>query len=370
MRNFYKIIVFSLLTLSLSLSHAFATDLKIGLSLPLSGDRKNFGEQFLIGAQLAVQLQTAHKVDLFVVDDGCDESLGELAATDLAERQPHIVTGYLCNETSYIAANILRVSNTPILIAGAQSERLTKDRTRQEWQLWRLSPSDKEEAEIAAQILSHKWSNEPYAIVDDGTVLGRTLSDIFKAKMEDQNLSAHFVDTFRPTQSTQARLVRRLARAGVKNVFVGGGAEDIALIAQNAQQLNIPLQVVGTNSLSVLPYLNEENRPPNGLLAVLRRDSTLIKEEEMNANAALKELTTTLSTRNITPEDYIFRGFAAMQLSLKAASSGNVSEIKNALNSQNFSTILGDVKFSENGENTLSPYALYQWQDNAFLKLN
>lgn len=337
---------------------SMAKHLRIGLSLPLSGVAQKLGEQFLIGAKIAIQHHTNHTIELEVLDDGCQKDLGELAATEFSTSNINIVTGFLCNEPSYAAATILRDQKIPILIAGAQSERLTKDREREEWNIWRLSPGDNAAAITAAKELSRLWINSPFAIVDDGTVHGRTLVDAFRVQMEDLGLKAHFSDTFRPTQSTQARLVRRLRKAGIQKVFIGGGAEDIAMIARNAHDLKINLDITGSEVLSVLPFLPIKQRAPNGVSAILRNDAQLLESS--------KVLTDAIIAQDIAPEDFMYRGYAAIQVAIEAIGETN-QDTMSSLKAKTFQTINGNVKFSNTGENIISPYALFTWNGEAFL---
>lgn len=352
-----RLISLTFLSFCLAAGFSQAQSRRIGLSLPLSGANEKLAVQFLKGAQLAVNLHnTSHPIaiDVLPVDDGCSKEVAQLAADELLAAQPpiNIVTGFLCNEAAYAAAGAFKDASLPILVAGAQSIRLSSDREREDWKVWRLSPSDKELAVKAAQILSNRWIGQPYAIVDDGTVHGRTLADEFRTAMEDAGLPPQFNDNFRPTQSTQARLVRRLRKAGVTNVFVGAAAEDITMIFKNSQELGIPLEIVGSDVMSILAYLPEDRRPSPGLLAVLEKVGSFNKHSI--------ELTETLIANDVEPEPYIYRGFAAMQIAIDAIGDTHQDTISN-LSLKNFETVLGSISFTQKGENALSPYALFQW---------
>ena len=345
------------LTLSFPLQ---AETLRIGLSLPLSGNAEKLGRQFLAGANLATGVHNTfspRKIQLVMADDGCNDELGKLAAHNILAAKPDLVVGYLCNEPAYIAASKFRTAKLPILIAGAQSDRLIKDREHAEWRLWRISPGDSELAKKAGEIFSVKWQNRSFAIVDDGTVHGRTLADDFRAVMEEAGHKPQFNDTFRPTQSTQARLVRRLKKAGVTHVFVAADAEDIAMIATNANELGIALEIAGSQVLSILPFLPKDRHPPAGLLALLQLDGSI--------NRYATNLTAELQEKGIDPEPYVYRGYAAMQVAIDAVSNSTERTIAN-LNSKTFSTVLGPVKFSPDGANQISPYALFKWQGDGF----
>ncbi|MGB7287057.1 MAG: ABC transporter substrate-binding protein [Salaquimonas sp.] len=333
---------------------------KIGLSLPLSGTASRLAQQFLIGANLALKVHnqnSSSQLEMVTADDACDAEIAKLAAKEMIAAKVGIVTGLLCNEAAKTIATQLVDSQIPLLVAGARSERLIKDRERERWNLWQLSPGDNDASSYAAETLSKSWTGEPYAIVDDGTVYGRNTADAFRAVMEENGLPPQFTDTYRPTQSTQARLVRRLRRAGITHVFIGGAAEDLALIASNSKELDIPLQIAGGETLSIVPFLKDEFQPPDGLLAIT---------EKIAINPQLSpELIALFETENIEPETHVLTGYQAIEVAAQAL--GNNSQMTGqALAGIQFETILGPVSFDVSGKNSAEQYELYVWKNKQF----
>lgn len=336
---------------------------RIGLSLPLTGNAAKPGAHFLTGARIAVELHNDEvtatggtPVELAIADDGCDAELARLAADEIAASNPALITGFLCNDVARLFAEQFKNTGIPIVVAGARSAQLPKDAEREGWNLWKISPEDGDSAEYAAEMLSQRWSGLPFALVDDGTVLGRTQVDTFREAMAEKGLEPQFTDNFRPGQSTQARLVRRLAKAGTRNVFVGGSAEDIAMIARNAKELNIQLVVVGGETLSILPYLSEEDQAPAGLLAIL------YNEGPMPGASILRRV---LTEREIVEEDNMLEGFAAMQVAIAAAAATPAETTAN-LRSGTFDTATGIVTFNPDHTNAISPYGLFRWDGQQF----
>lgn len=337
-----------------------SAQLKIGLSLPLSGPVEKLGHQFLAGAKLklAEHNETSREpVGLSVADDRCDGGVAKLSADELRQSGAGLITGILCNQVAFELAETLKQSTIPLLIAGARAPRLTIDRQRKGWHLWRLAPADTEAAVVAANVLSARWASAPYAIIDDGTAYGRGLTDQFRAAMEEAGLPPQFQDNFRPTQSTQARLVRRLRRAGTARAFIGAGAEDVAMIARNADELGIAIGIVAGDALSVLPFLPQEIWPPDGLTAVLARHEV--------ASTVPQALAARLEEAAIDPEPYAIKGYQAMEVALHALRPDK-SETARLLQSETFDTALGPVKFDETGANTVPVHALFVWQNGMF----
>ena len=337
-----------------------AAQLKVGLSLPLSGPVEKLGRQFLAGAQLKLEehnRQAETPVELAIADDRCDGDVAGLSADELRQSGAGLITGILCNAVAFELADAFKQSAIPLLVAGARAPRLTIDRQRKGWHVWRLAPSDTEAAIIASRELSRQWASSPYAIIDDGTAYGRGLADQFRTAMEEAGLPPQFQDNFRPTQSTQARLVRRLRRAGTAKAFIGAGAEDVAMIARNSAELEIPLEIAAGDALSVLPFLPQEQWPPDGLHAVLARHEV--------AATIPQQLAARLEQAEIDPEPYALAGYQAMEVALQALQPG-ATDTAGRLNGETFATVLGPVKFDETGANTIPVHTLFEWRGGAF----
>ena len=214
----------------------------IGISLPLGGDYARLSGYFLDGAKLALeQSGRAQDIKLVVADDGCDEEIGKLAIDDLKARSPAIITGFFCNAPVRLAAEAFKPLGTPILVAGARSPRLLKDKNKEEWNLWRIAADDDAGPRAAAAAISSLWRDRAFALVDDGTIYGRTYVDRMRVVLDELGTPAQFLDTFRAAQSSQAGLLRRLQRSGVNAAFVASAsADDLLVIAKNLKSLEIP----------------------------------------------------------------------------------------------------------------------------------
>jgi branched-chain amino acid transport system substrate-binding protein len=331
---------------------------KIGLSLPITGSASLLAKQFLRGARLAVDtLAPGGEVELVVADDGCDADIGELAEADLRNAGVSIVTGLLCDAPAFAAAKAFHRKAVPVIVAGARSERLMKDAEKSNWNVWRMAPSDSDAARAATNALSQRWAKRPWALVDDGTVYGRTFADDFRNRMEEAGLPPQFTDTYRPARSNQISLIHRLQRSGVSAAFIAGAPEDFAIIAGNAKEKGLDLELAGGPPLDLLPWIEQASLVPDGALAVITPDPSSLP--------TAKDLTLVLEKRGIEPEPYVYLGYAALQLAL-AARRGDPAETTRALENTVFHTVLGNVDFDETGRNRVNPYHLYIWQGSGF----
>ncbi len=341
---------------------ALAQTRTIGLSLPLSGNASGLAQQFLAGAELALEKPAKGRdVQLVAVDDGCDGAIATLAAQDLQTAGADLVTGFLCNEAVAPSASLFKESGVPLLVAGARSHQLLKDAEKEEWNIFRIAPDDRMAADAAFRELSVRWAGIPWAVIDDGTVYGRTLADELRVRMEEAGHPPAFADNFRPAQSTQAGTIRRLQRAGVSAAFVAGEADDVAILWTNARDFDSKVEIAGGEALEALQWSPGALQVPDGLLAILQADPALLPP----ARAIAGEL----AAAGLSPEPYVLLGYASIEIAL-AALGATPAETVSRLQDGSFETVTGTVSFDATGQNARNPYSLHVWRDGRFTEVS
>jgi ABC-type branched-subunit amino acid transport system substrate-binding protein len=115
-----------------------------------------------------------------------------------------------------------------------------------------------------------------------------------------------------------------------------------------------------SEQLAVLPFLEENQSMPENLKVIMQ---TVPVSFETAA-----ELTAQLKALNIAPTRAIYEGYAAIQIALSALGK-SYAETADNLSTNKHETILGSVKFDQNGKNIENPYRLHRWQDGTLKPL-
>lgn len=326
----------------------------IALFAPLTGDYQEIGKQFKLGAELALK-DADSEHELKMIDTACDGTIASDRISEIDATEISIMAGFYCNDAATAVASKFADTSTPLLITGARSVRLIKDRDRESWNLWRMSPGDDYPTVVSASAILERWKNKPFALVDDGTIYGRTFSDTLRSRLSEADLEPQFSDTFRAAQSTQAGLLRRLQRSGVTAAFIASATtEDMTTIARDAAQLDIDLEIITTEAMMVLPFLEEAQTIPAGLKVIGWPQPTSSRLEAILQNS------------DIRSELAIYQGFATVEIVLAALAS-SPEETTARLSSQSFNTVLGKVRFNPNGSSSFNPYRLLEWNGNALV---
>ncbi|MBS9720309.1 branched-chain amino acid ABC transporter substrate-binding protein [Tianweitania sp. BSSL-BM11] len=332
----------------------------IGVAAPLSGSSSLLGQQLRNGAEAAAKAMTDRPITLEVQDDLCTAEGGATAARHFVEMKADFVIGFLCTDAINAAMPFLSQAGIPVVTPGVRTNSLTDNREKTGWPIYRIAPRDDAEEQAVAGLLLPLWRDTLFAIVDDGTIYGRNLAESFRSAAEATGLKPTFVDTFRPQLENQIGLVGRLKRAGATHVFVGGDREDVAIMGRDAQQLDYDLTLAGGEALRAATV---NTLPAVGTLMIAPPDWS---------TEATTETLLQLRTAGIEPEGYVMPGYAAVEIAAKAIADAAAKgkSARSILDTEDFSTAIGTIRFNEQGDLAANPYRLYRFDGSQFVGLD
>ncbi|SJZ49349.1 branched-chain amino acid ABC transporter substrate-binding protein [Consotaella salsifontis] len=328
---------------------AMAASVTVGVAAPLSGPSAVLGEQVLDGAKAAASRLSdgGDSITITSADTECSAEGGRNAAQALASQKVVAVIGFLCTESIEAALPVLEEAAIPTLDVGVRANGITDKREKTGHLVWRLAPRADRQAEALADVLSKRWRDTPFGLVDDGTIYHRGLSDAVRLRLETMGMKPATIDTFRPAEEKQFGLVRRLQRTGVTNFLIAGDRPDVAIIARDASSLGLDLTIVGGESLFDEPSVDAPL--PTGVTAI-------------GPQIGFPDLA---APDSVEAEGHFGLSYAAVEIAAQVAETGE--SIEQALNGTAFSTSLGTVRFSANGDSDLDLTRIYRWDGSRFV---
>ena len=332
---------------------ARADENKIGIAAPLSGSFSMLGEQLIKGARQA----HPNTASLIIADDSCSAEGGKQAADIFIKENVSLVTGFLCSEALEAALPLLQQNHIPVLSSGVQERTLTEKRKPASLPVFRLSTGMKKEVAAIGSALGSLWKQEAFAVIDDGTIEGRELAAGVLHALKEQQLEPVFTDTYRPGLDNQSALVSRLRRAGASHVFVGGQADDAAAIAHSAQSLNYPLIIAGGSLLNTAaPDIK------------LSTDTYMVAPLSPDNLKSAQDFRQTMIRKGEIVETTLTAGFASLQIADQAIARAQekLVPIAEVLNSAAFETVLGTIRFNQNGMRSDNPNRLHRFNGQNF----
>jgi branched-chain amino acid transport system substrate-binding protein len=348
-------VIAALLSLMALTAESRAAGVTIGVVAPQGGTFASLGAQIFAGANFQIQ-QAGDTV--VPINETCQDNSGQAIADALIAAKVQIAIGFLCSETLEGALPKLKDASIPAITVSVRSRILMEDSLKNGWPLFRLGPQDSDEAAKIIQIILQQWTASPIALIEDGTIHGRELTEAVRNALEENGLKPVFTDTYRPGQEQQIGLVRRLKRAGATKVFIGGDRNDVATIARDAKAENIPLDILSGDAMRAA---NQPLALADGVRAVAIPEYALLPDTAATVAA--------LRAAGIEPEGYVLPAAAAALIASQAvqAAMAEGKPVAEKLISTEFHTPIGPVTFTPAHELSQNPYRLLEWRGDAFV---
>ncbi|TCU31677.1 amino acid/amide ABC transporter substrate-binding protein (HAAT family) [Rhizobium azibense] len=346
------IAAFSMLFLAAAESNA--AGVTIGVVAPQGGDLQQLGGQIFAGANYQI---TKDGNTIVTINEPCEENSGAAIADALVNAKVQVAIGFLCSETLESALPKLKDANIPAITVSVRARILMEDALKNGWPLFRLAPADGAEAARIIEAILNDWEAAPIALIEDGTIHGRELTEAIRNALEEKGLKPVFTDTYRPGQDQQIALVRRLKKAGATKVFVGGDRADVAVIARDAAAERIPLAILGGDAMRAA---NQPLPLPDGVRAVTMPEYDTLQPAQATAAA--------LRAQGIEPEGYVLPAAAAAAVAQQAVTAATTEgkTVAEKLVGTTFATPIGDLTFTAGQELSENPYRLLEWRRGTF----
>ncbi|KPF44199.1 branched-chain amino acid ABC transporter substrate-binding protein [Rhizobium sp. AAP43] len=352
-----KRLTLTLLLLGSCLVPASAQQLTLAIVAPKSGNFESLGNQVRQGAQLAAG---SLSISLIEIHEPCTEGSGPVLAEQIAKSGAKAAIGFLCSESLVGGLPVLAEAKIPAITLSVRWKGMMEDALKNGWPFFRLGPHSDSEAQKLTEIILRDWKGEAIALVEDGTIRGRELTEAIRIALEERGLKPVFVDTFRPGQENQLALIRRLRNAGATRVFAGADRNDVAIMARDAAAEVAPMKFLGGDAI----------RAPNEPVA-LQEGVLAVGLAEKPAGPSAAAITEALAAGRIPAEGYVVPAHAAVTLLADALgiSSAMGTPLAETLVGTDFKTALGPIRFGDDHELAVNPYQLMEWRGGDFVPI-
>ncbi|MGI9355357.1 MAG: ABC transporter substrate-binding protein [Rhizobiaceae bacterium] len=352
-----RILLFLILSFIGTLTHAQDV---IGLSLPLTGRFSPVADRIEFGAMAAINKLKADGRDIRVMllDDGCSERNMPKVVEQLRVERVKIVVGPVCFDIAkQIAASMNGEGRavTPVIALNTRNPLLQRYRKIDSLPLFELGNAPDAEARAVVKHILPRFHGRPFAILDDGSVYGRGLADQVRLLAQEIGLIPVENTNFRPLQTTQTSVLRRLKRSGVEALFVAASPEDIVTISSDLRSLQYNW-IVGTGEAAqLLPFALNADSVPDELMMVRPIDLP---------TQTVAPLLRKFKDEKGDVEDTLMLGHALIEIAAAA-----VDDDSSKLDDGTFDTIIGPIHFGADGRAMPTPFGLYRWRGGMFSRV-
>jgi len=357
------------LALGLALARPASADMNIAVVGPLSGAYASFGEQMKAGAELAVQDINAaggvlgQKIKLTASDDACDPKQAVAVANKLAADKVIFVAGHFCSGSSIPASSVYAEEGIIQISPASTNPKLTDERAGPN--VYRVCGRDDQQGGVAGAYLKKNFGDKRIAIVHDKQAYSKGLADETRKAMNAAGLKEVMYETITPGEKDYNALVSKLKQAKVDILYYGGYHTEAGLIVRQMRNQGMNTILVSGDALVTADYWKITGPAGEGTLMTFSPDP--------RNNSAALELVKRFRANKVEPEGYVLYTYAAIQAwkaAVEKAGKTDSDAIIKALNSTEFSTVIGKFKFDGKGDPNLPPYAFYRWSKGRYRQIN
>lgn len=312
--------LFSVILSSATMSAAWAEQLKLGVSLPLSGSASLAGTSIREGIDFAIKKANANggvfgeDVKVFIEDDEGNPTKGVTAVRKLIEQDG--VVGISGTYVSAVAAAQLKVAKeykVPMISAGSTSSAVTDANTAGDPWFFRAFPGSTTQAMQTAKDTLGKLSAKTVVVLFENSIYGKSLADEFKLNYEGMGGKLLSMEAYNPGEKDFYSALTNVRAQAPEAIYIAGLMDSGAQIIKQAGELGVQTQIVGSGSM-MSDKLIELAGPASEGFAV----SSMFEPSTPNVHGAefAKEFR---AAYNKEPDVYNAIGFDSIGLLMEAA---------------------------------------------------
>jgi branched-chain amino acid transport system substrate-binding protein len=347
---------------------AVQAEILIGVAGPMSGQYAWSGEQFRIGADMAVQTINAaggvlgEQVILISADDAADPEQAVAVANKLIGDGVVFVAGHWASGASIAASKVYEQAGVLMISPSSTNPKLTDEGGPN---VFRVCGRDDRQGVVAGNYLADSWAGKKIAIFHDGTAYGEGLAEETQKQLHKRGVTETIYDDFAPGEVDYSPVISRLKDAGIDVLFVGGYATEAGLMIREARDLDFDLQLVSGDTMSTSDFWLITGPAGEGTRFTFFPDP--------RSNPKNADLVEEFRALGVEPDGYTLYSYAAVQTwaqAIEQAGSLKLYEAIAALRSNEFDTVLGTLDFDDKGDITDPGFAWYTWANGEYVPLD
>jgi len=367
-KNLFKnlMIAFGLATMpSLAVAQE---EILIGVAGPITGPVAAFGEQMRRGAEMAVADINARggvlgkKLRLVIGDDVCDPRQAVAVANDMVKRGVVFVAGHFCSSSSIPASAVYAAEGILQITPSSTNVILTDDAAKKGWTtVMRTCGRDDKQGDFAGKWLAKNFANANVAILHDKSAYGKGLADETKKNMNAAGLREKMFEAYNANERDFSALISKMKRDRITVVYVGGYHNDIGLLARQAAEQGLKINIIGGDALNSSDFWAISGPAGTG---------TRFSDASSALNLpAAKPVVDKFRSQGYEPEGYTLSTYAAIQswaAGVTKANSFDGKKVAAALRGMSVDTVIGTLGWDAKGDLKNPTYAWFIWKDGKF----
>lgn len=349
-------------------------DVIVYVAVPLSGFQANGGQTVLGGVRLAAEQINrsggllGHRVVVRPLDDESDSEVA-VAQVDtiqaaLAQGETVLgVIGHLNSGQTLAAMERYRNMDLVVITPTASEQSLTE---RGYDNFFRINANDSVQAAVVASFLTNNLEARSVAVIHNDTEYGRGLASSTVKELESRGAAVAVNLEVAEGQSLYQQEVNRVGEARPDAIFYAGYEIEAPYLRAALVESRLDMPMLASDGAFLAATIDESAGTAEGMYV-----SAFAPSPRNVADAKWFEAYQAVEYRN--PDTYSVNGYVAMQTLAAAvhrADSFERDDVAAALRGRDVETLLGDLRFEQNGDLVDPQIWIYQVQDSEFVQVD
>jgi len=273
-----------------------------------------------------------------------------------------MVAGHYCSGSS-IPASKVYADEGILQISPASTNPDYTDKGS--WNTFRVCGRDDQQGQVAGAYLAAHYKGEKVAILDDNSAYGKGLADQTRAAMNAAGLKEVLDEHYVAGEKDYSALISRMKQAGIQVIYIGGYHTEAGLIARQAKEQGLNVQIVSGDALATDQFAAIAGPAGDGFMFTFPPDPRL--------NPAAAQVVNEFKTTGYNPEGYTLYTYAAIQIwaeAVKKAGTTDGRKVAAALKANGpWTSVIGNISFNAKGDITQPAYVFYVWKGGKYAQM-
>ncbi|MFH1514015.1 MAG: branched-chain amino acid ABC transporter substrate-binding protein [bacterium] len=349
------------------------TVIKIGLIGPLTGDIAAMGQGMKNGATLAIEQANERpeakekniEFRLFPVDDRGDPKEAVNGANQLIS-DPNVmgVVGHLNSGCSIPASQVYAKKDMVMISPASTNPKLTLQGLPN---VFRVCTTDNVQGSFAADYLYNDQQVRNVAVIHDKTPYGQGLAEEFQKRFEADGGKILSFNGVQLGDKDFKALLTRIKGSKPEIIYFGGMYQEGGLMIKQAKELGITGILMGGDGIFSPEFIKVGGAATEGTLAsMIGAPPELIP----SAQAFIESYKTKYPNTAFQPYDAYTYDATAMIVDAVLNVGKDRKAIVDYIRNVNYSGVIGDTKFDENGDTLNKIITIYIVKEGNFVPMD
>jgi branched-chain amino acid transport system substrate-binding protein len=337
---------------------------RIGIAGPMTGDQAKMGMDFKNGASLAVEEWNSEggvlgmKIKMITSDDQHDPKQAVSLANKMVNDGVVGVIGHFNSSCSIPASDVYNRAGIPMITPGSTNPQLTEKGYRG---VLRVCGRDDQQGRVGADFVSNYLNLKNVAILHDKTTYGQGLADEFRKSLGN-NVNVVFYGSIVQGDKDFKTVLTSVKTKKPELIFFGGIYPEAGLLVKQAREIGLNVNFMsgdGTIDPKFIEIAGASNA--EGTYLTFSPDPKNIP----SARGFIEKYRSKYG--EIGPYSiYAYDAANILLTAIKETGSTDSKAIIEKLHSMEFDVALGNIRFDEKGDVTVSPYVVWVTKNGEF----